>query len=49
MGRLLKWIFVFVVICFVALVIYTYIGPYFGVSFDPVRTLTQEPVILNES
>ncbi len=49
MGRFLKWISILVVICCIALVIYTYIGPMFGVSFDPVRTLTQEPVILNES
>ena len=49
MGRLLKWISIFFFICCVALVVYAYIGPYFGGSFDPVRTLTQEPVILNES
>lgn len=49
MKRLFKWLSILFVICFIALVIYGYIGPFFGVSFDPVRSLTQEPVILNES
>ena len=49
MKRLLKWLSIICVISFIALILYTYIGPYFGISFDPVRSLTQEPVILNES
>lgn len=49
MGRLLKWLSILGVVCCIALIIYSYIGPYFGISFEPVRTIIQEPVILNES
>ena len=49
MDKFIKWLLVLVTMGLIYLTIYTYLGPYIGVSFDPVRSTKQIPVILNES
>lgn len=48
MGRLIKWVLILCVFGFLALSVYTYVGPFFGVKFDPIRTPTSQPIQLNE-
>ena len=48
MGRLIKWVLILCVFGFLALSAYTYVGPFFGVKFDPIRTPTSQPIQLNE-
>ena len=47
MSRLIKYLFYLVVICFLALVAYAYVGPFFGVDFAPQPTETSLPVDLD--
>jgi hypothetical protein len=48
MGRLIKWILILCVFGFVALSAYAYVGPFFGVKFDPVRSPVIQSIQLNE-
>lgn len=47
MGRLIKYLIYLVILAGLALVAYTYLGPWFGVDFSPPQTEIREPVILN--
>jgi hypothetical protein len=49
MGRFIKWLLILATVGLICLTIYAYLGPFFGVSFDPIRSTQQVPVILNES
>ena len=48
MFRIIKWLFLLAVLSFISLILFSYLGPFFGVSFVPTRTLTTVPVILND-
>jgi uncharacterized oligopeptide transporter (OPT) family protein len=48
MGRLIKWVLIFCVFGFLALSVYAYVGPFFGVKFDPIRNPVSQPINLNE-
>ena len=48
MFRLIKWLFLLAILSFISLSLFAYLGPLFGVSFAPTRSLTTVPVILNE-
>lgn len=48
MGRLIKWVLILCVFGFVALSVYAYVGPFFGVQFDPVRSPVSQSIQLNE-
>ena len=45
--RLLKYLFHLAVLGFVALVAYTYAGPFFGVEFPPPQSEVRQPVTLD--
>jgi len=46
MGRLFKLLIILLIIGFIALAGYAYIGPFFGVDFAPPQTEIREPVTL---
>lgn len=46
MGRLIKFLIILALIGFAALVIYAYVGPFFGADFAPDQIETREPVQL---
>lgn len=48
MGRLIKLVLILCVFGFVALSVYAYVGPFFGVKFDPVRSPASKTIQLNE-
>lgn len=47
MGRIIKYLFYLIVLGFVGLVAYAYVGPYVGVDFSAPQTEQREPIILN--
>ncbi|WP_170769532.1 hypothetical protein [Ruegeria lacuscaerulensis] len=47
MGRLIKLLIYLVCLCFIGLVGYAYLGPFFGVDFSAPQDEVREPVILN--
>lgn len=47
MGRLFKYLLYLIVLGFIALVAYAYVGPYVGVDFSAPQTEQREPIILN--
>ncbi len=47
MGRLIKFLIYIICLCFIGLVGYAYIGPYFGADFSAPQNEIREPVILN--
>jgi hypothetical protein len=47
MGRLIKLLIYLLIIGFIALVGYAYLGPFFGVDFAPEQVEIREPVQLN--
>lgn len=47
MRFVLKWLFYLAVLGAVALVAYTYVGPYFGADFSPPRSEVRQPVTLD--
>jgi len=47
MGRIIKFFVYIICLCFIGLVAYAYIGPYFGVDFSAPQVEIREPVILN--
>lgn len=47
MGRMLKWLFYLIVLGFIALVIYAYVGPFFDAEFSPDPTEIRIPVELD--
>jgi hypothetical protein len=48
MGRLIKWFLILCICGFLALSVYAYIGPFFGVKFDPIRNPVSQQIKLNE-
>lgn len=47
MGRIIKWLIYLLIIGGLALVAYTYVGPYFGADFSPPQTEVRQPVTLD--
>lgn len=47
MGRLIKLLFFIMVLGFVALVGYTYVGPFFGADFSAPQTEVRLPLVLD--
>ncbi len=47
MGRLIKFLLYLICLCFIGLVGYAYIGPFFGADFSAPQGEIREPVILN--
>ncbi len=47
MGRLIKFLIYFICLCFIGLVGYAYVGPFFGADFSAPQDEIREPVILN--
>ncbi len=48
MGRLVKLVIYLLVLGFIGLVSYAYLGPFFGADFTPPKTQIRTPVILND-
>ena len=49
MKRVFKFLIYLAITGAIALVIYTYMGPFFGISFEPNQTTELVPVVLNEN
>ncbi|MGI3171582.1 hypothetical protein ACRARG_20735 [Pseudooceanicola sp. C21-150M6] len=47
MFRLLKWLLILIVLATIGVIGYAYVGPYFGVDFDPPKVEIREPVVLD--
>ena len=47
MGRLFKLLIFLMIIGFIGLVAYAYVGEYFGANFSPPQTETRVPVTLD--
>jgi len=46
MARLIKWLFILAFLAFVALVVYAYLGPFFGADFSPPEEEIRQDIIL---
>ncbi len=46
LGRLIKWLIYLLIIAFIALVAYAYLGPFFGADFTPPREEIRQEIIL---
>jgi hypothetical protein len=46
LGRLIKYLLYLIVLGFLALVAYAYVGPFVGVDFSAPQTEKREPIIL---
>ena len=49
MKRVFKFLIYLAITGAIALVNYTYLGPFFGISFEPNQTTERVPVVLNEN
>ncbi|WP_172839521.1 hypothetical protein [Sulfitobacter alexandrii] len=47
MGRLIKFLIFLLIVGFIGLVGYAYVGPFFGAEFAPPQVETREPVTLS--
>ncbi len=47
MGRLIKYLFYLIVLAAVGVVIYAYVGPWFGADFSPPQSEIRIPVTLD--
>ncbi len=47
MGRLVKYLFYLLILAAIGLVIYAYLGPWFGADFSPPRAEIRQPVTLH--
>ncbi len=47
MGRIFKYLIYLAILAFLALVAYTYVGPFFGVDFSPPQREIRQPVSLD--
>lgn len=45
-GKLFKFLIIIVILGFIGLVGYAYVGPFFGVDFAPAQNETRVPVTL---
>lgn len=48
MFRLIKWLFYLVLLAFLGLVAYAYIGPFFGADFSPRQEEIRQDIILEQ-
>jgi hypothetical protein len=46
MGKLIKFLIYLVILGFIGLAIYAYVGPFFGAEFAPPQIEVREPVTL---
>ncbi|MEI4195227.1 hypothetical protein [Roseovarius sp. E0-M6] len=46
LGRLIKWLIYLIIIAFIALIAYAYIGPFFGADFTPPLKEIRQEIIL---
>ena len=49
MGRIIKWLFILVILAGIALVAYAYLGPFFGADFSPSQQEIRETIELDAS
>lgn len=49
MGRLIKYLFYLVVLAALVLVVYAYIGPFFGANFSAPTQEIRKPMVLDAS
>ena len=49
MKRIIKFLGYLVFTCGIGLILYAYLGPFFGVSFEPTQNIERFPVVLNEN
>lgn len=49
MGRLIKYLFILLVILAIGVTGYAYIGPWFGADFSPTQEEIRIPVVLDAS
>ncbi|MEO0390919.1 MAG: hypothetical protein AAF218_08250 [Pseudomonadota bacterium] len=47
MGRLIKYLIYLAILAFIALVAYTYVGPFFGADFTPPQSEVRAPLTLD--
>ncbi|WP_238366563.1 hypothetical protein [Mesobacterium pallidum] len=47
MWRIIRWLFYLAVLAVIALVIYAYVGPFFGADFGAPQTEIRVPVTLD--
>lgn len=47
MGRVIKFLVYLAILAVLALVVYAYVGPYFGADFSPPQREFREPVTLD--
>ena len=47
MGRILKFLFYLIILAFIAVVAYAYVGPWFGSDFSAPQSEIREPVTLD--
>lgn len=47
MFKLFKWLLYLIILAFVVLVGYVYIGPFFGADFAPPESEVRQDIILN--
>lgn len=47
MGRILKLLIYIVILAGIGLILYAYVGPWFGVDFSPPQTEVHQPVVLD--
>lgn len=49
MGRLIKWLFILIILAVLGLTAYAYVGPFLGADFSPRQTEMRETVTLDAS
>lgn len=47
MGRLIKYLFYLLILAAIGLVVYAYLGPWFGADFSPPHAEIRQPVTLH--
>ncbi|MCL6285518.1 hypothetical protein M3P21_18465 [Ruegeria sp. 2012CJ41-6] len=47
MGRLIKFLLYVICLCFLGLIGYAYLGPFFGVDFSAPQSEVRQPVTLD--
>ncbi len=49
MKRIFKFLVYLALTCGIGLILYAYLGPLFGVAFEPTQKIERVPVVLNEN
>ena len=47
MGRLIKYLIYIIILAAIGLIIYAYVGPWFGADFSAPATEVRKPVVLH--